>query len=372
MNASIRATQKPAVHALGPALLTGLGLMLILALVYFSSGRDPLAFARLGTQFSEMNPAGTEGYDGQFVYYIALDPDPAVVAPFLDVPPYRYQRILLPLTSRLLALGNPVWIPWTIPFTGLVAQIIGTWLVGMLIIAHKARARYAIVYGLWAGFTLAVRLDLPEPLAYALIAGAIYSNHRGWKPVSWVLYGLALFAKEVTILFLAAQLIDYVWRKEWRSAAGLTALGLVPFLLFQLWLWQVFGAPGIGSGGANATPFEIAPLLGFLRIAFTDLTVFLVFLLVFGPFVIVPAIWGVVRWVKDLRTKDLDLTTWFLLMNSLVILYLPFSTFREPGGLLRFSCGLVLAFLLYAAYRGRSRLLNYSMFSLVLNVFLIE
>ncbi len=36
-----------------------------------------------------------------------------------------------------------------------------------------ARVWYALIYGLWAGFTLAVRLDLPEPLAFALVAAAL-------------------------------------------------------------------------------------------------------------------------------------------------------------------------------------------------------
>ncbi|NIS82113.1 MAG: hypothetical protein GTO14_18325, partial [Anaerolineales bacterium] len=56
---------------------------------------NPVALAELGTRFSEVDPGGTEGYDGQFVYYMAVDPDPRSVQEHLDVPAYRYQRILL-------------------------------------------------------------------------------------------------------------------------------------------------------------------------------------------------------------------------------------------------------------------------------------
>jgi hypothetical protein len=362
----------PAVRALAPAIVTGAGLVFIFSLVLSSAGGDPLSLARLGTRYSQGDPGGTEGYDGQFVYYIAKEPNPVLVAPSLDVAPYRYQRILLPLLARGIALGNPEWIPWTIPLVSLTAHMIGTWVLGLLIISAGVGVRYAVVYGLWAGFTLAFRLDLPEPLAYALVILAIFSERKGWRAWSWVFYGLAFFAKEVTGVFVVAQLIDYARRREWRLAAGLAGVAILPYLIFQAWLWQVFGAPGIGSGGANSTPFEIVPLLGFFRIAGSDLRVFLVFLLIFGPFILAPAIWGVWRGIRDTRVQKIGQYSLFLLLNSALILFLPFSTFREPGGLLRFSCGLLLAFLLYCSSRQNARLLNYSLFSFALNVFLIE
>ncbi|HJS29211.1 MAG TPA: hypothetical protein VJ768_06295 [Anaerolineales bacterium] len=341
-------------------------------MVLSSAGWDPLALARLGTRFSQSEAGGSEGYDGQFVYYIARELNPSSVSQYLDVPSYRYQRILLPLLARAAALGDPEWIPWTIPVVSLIAHGVGTWLVGLLILGAGLGARYALVYGLWAGFTLAIRLDLPEPLAFALIAGAIYCDRKGWRALSWICYGLALFAKEVTAIFLAAQILENLRRRDWRSAAGLAGVGLLPYIVFQGWLAEVFGAPGIGSGGANSTPFELLPFLGFLRIAAADLRVFLVFLLVFGPFILAPAVWGIWVGIKEIRARTIELPTLFLAGNAAVILFLPFSTYREPGGLLRFSCGLVLAFLLYCSLRGHRRLLNYSFFSLALNVFLIE
>jgi hypothetical protein len=364
--------RKACVQASGPALVTGLVLLLVLILILSSAGWDPLALARLGTRFSQGDPAGSEGYDGQFVYYIARDPTPDRVAGTLDVPAYRYQRILLPALGRILSFGNPDWIPWSIPLIALISQVIGTWLVGILLLNWGVRVWYALVYGLWVGFTLAIRLDLPEPLAYALVAGAILAHLRERDWISWLLYGLAIFAKEVTAIFLAVQLIDYLWRRKWREAIGLLSIGLIPYLLFQGWLWQVFGEVGIGSGGANATSFEIIPLAGFLRVAATDMTVFLVYVLVFGPFILFPTLWGIWEGIRNIRSRRLDLFGLILLVNSIVILFLPFSTYREPGGLLRFSGGLVLAFLLYAASTGRIRLLNYSLFSVALNVFLIE
>src|SRR4051812_40184986 len=79
-------------------------------------GGKPIAFglpgSGLGTiryngglmQFIWPRTAGLQGYDGQFTYYIARDLLDA--KPNLDVPAYRFQRILHPLMVRLLSLGQ--------------------------------------------------------------------------------------------------------------------------------------------------------------------------------------------------------------------------------------------------------------------------
>jgi hypothetical protein len=56
----------------------------------------------------------------------------------------------------------------------------------------------------------------------------------------------------------------------------------------------------------------------------------------------------------------------------MMIAFLPYSTARETGGLLRFACGLVLAVLLFAARYRQRRALNYSFLWIVLNVFLLK
>src|SRR5690606_40616249 len=76
---------------------------------------SPLALVTLGTRFSDgdlQGETGTEGYDGQFVYYIARDPGDA--ERFLDVPAYRFQRILLPILGRVLAFGQNDLLPWSL------------------------------------------------------------------------------------------------------------------------------------------------------------------------------------------------------------------------------------------------------------------
>lgn len=354
-----------------PAGLTGLLLVLLVAFVIAMAGGDPMELARLGPPYTPAAADG-EGYDGQFVYYIARNPDPQAVAPLLDVPAYRYQRILLPLLARLFSLGNVVALPWALALLGIVTQVMGTWAVGELLASWGVSRWYALSYGLFAGFTLAVRLDLPEPLSYGLVAGALLASARGRPGLSWVLWGLALFAREVSVLFVAAQLLADLLAGRWRDAAGLVLVALLPFGLFQGWLWWVFGQPGLGSGGAMATPFEWIPFMGLLRIGYYSLLYLGGMLVVFGPTVVWPAIWGAWKAVKFSLAGERNVIVLALFLNALAIACLPFSTFRETGGLLRFACGLVLALLLFASRYRMRRVLNYSLFWLVLNIFLFK
>lgn len=359
-----------------PALIVLIVTGLMVAAVIWSAGGDPLELARLGTRFSQGEAGGTEGYDGQFVYYIARDPRPAVVAPYLDTPAYRYQRILLPWLARLLALGNVERLPWILALLGVLAQAAGTWAVGTLLndwgVPRRAALAGALAYGLWAGFTLAIRLDLPEPLAYGWVAGALLAQARRRPGLACLLYALALFTKEVTALFLAAQFLADLAGRRWRPALALVLAAGVPYAIFQGWLWWVFGSPGIASGGAMATPFEIVPYLGFLRIGAYSQFYLLAMSVVFFPTILWPSIWGIWQGIKQWKQGERNVIVLGLLLNALVIAFLPFSTFRETGGLIRFGSGLALAVVLYAGRYRHLRALNYSLFWLVLNVFLFK
>lgn len=359
-------------YFLNPALVTMVLMSALVIIVLVMAGGDPLALARLGSYFYEQNPDGSQGYDGQFVYYIAINPQPEGVAPYLDVPAYRYQRILFPAIARAVSLGNVTAIPWALPFLGILFQTVGTLFLSELLAGWGISRWYALVYGLWVGFGLAIRLDLPEPLAYALVIGAILVQERRRKVLSWILYGLALFAKEVTVLFVMAAFLSYIFEKRWRAALGIGLVAGLPFLIFQVWLWQTFGEFGIGSGGAMATSFEIIPFLGLLRIGSYSMVYLLAMAIVFVPAIVIPVLWGLWATLQKLRDQQFNVVVLALLLNAIVIMFLPFSTFRETGGLLRFACGLVLAVILFAARYTVRRALNYSWFWLSFNVFLFK
>ncbi len=328
-------------------------------LIVTQSGGDPLALVTIGTRFSEGNPQGSEGYDGQFVYYIARDPSTA--AQYIDVPAYRYQRILLPALGRLFVTGEESLIPWALFFVNLVALGVGTALLEHLLVELRASRWYALSYGLTIGTFGSVRLSLPEPLAYAFVLGGIVLATRERWLWSGLLFALAALAKETTLFFAAGYVLYLFYQRRWRVGALFGVVSVLPFAIWQLVLYDRLGAFGIGSGGAMATSFEIIPFAGVIRIL-TDagVMVFLVLGILVLPFVVIPTLWGLWRTWSDLQNRQWSIYTLLLFANALIIPFVPYSTYREPYAILRFIVGLQLAFILYAAHKPAPRALRYT------------
>jgi len=342
--------------------------LLYLAAVFFSHGSNALTFVTLGTRYAERDSTGTEGYDGQFAYFIARDGWEA--ASLLDVPAYRFQRILLPALAGALSFGNTALLPWLLPGLNLIALVAGTALLEELLAARGVSRWYALVYGLFPGVLMAVRLSLNEPLAYGLILLAIWlrGRERLWQAAAAC--ALAALAKETALVFVAGFVLWELASRRWAAGLLFGLLACLPFVAWQVVLVARLGAPGVGSGGDLATPFEIIPFNGFLRI-YTDtrnLRVFIVFALLLLPTTIGPTLWALWRTLRDVARRDRSLEVFLLLANAAVLPFVPFSTYREPLGIVRFLVGLVIAVLLYGAWRRERRILRYSTLWLALLV----
>ena len=321
--------------------------------VFLLAGADPLVFAFLGTRFRDRDPAGTEGYDGQFNYYIARDPDPQSVAPHLDVPAYRYQRILYPLIARSLALGNPDVIPWTLFGINLACLGAITFLTGELL-AQRGGSRWAaLAVGLWVGLIGAVRLDLAEPLALFLVILALWiagpSLDRKLIPAT-LLLALSMLAKETMIPFIAGWFAWLIYRRQFRNAALLSS-AVLPYAALQIWIGTVFGSPGFGSGGAGSTSFEWIPFAGLFRIAQASLPALAAMFIVYLPGLLLPAVYGLTVPLVEFIRRQARPEGFLLFTNALIIAFAPYSTFREPLGVLRLACGLIFCMWLYATAR---------------------
>lgn len=350
---------------------------LVVSLVYVAwrlaeANWDPVALAEIGRADAGGAPDGRNGYDGQFAYFMAVDLDPVSVSSRLDVPAYRYQRILLPLLARGLALGQPDWIPWTLVLVNLVAHTLGTAAVARVLDERGLWPGYALAYGCWVGLVAGVGLDLHEPLAYALVAAGWLAHSRNRPALSGLLIGASLFAKETALLFWAALLLGSVLTpRQWRSVAYLSAAG-VAFAAWQIALYRAFGAFGLGSGGAMATPFEWIPFMGLWRIGSVSWAALGLFVVIFGPTIVMPSVWGAIASARALWSQRASAEGWALLLNSASIAFLPHSTFREPLGLVRFACGLVLATLLFSSSREALRPLRYALFWIALLAMLLN
>lgn len=334
---------------------------------------DPLVFAEIGTRFSEGNPAGSEGYDGQFFYYIAADPVKA--PPKIDVPAYRFQRILYPFLARWLALGQSQLIPWLLIGINLAALTGSVWLVEQLLVRRRVSRWHALAVGLYAGQLLSIRVDLPEPLALAfmLLGMLLFELHAtppagssvtffGKKAWVWsaVFFTLAVFTKEIMLISGLAYLLYLLSQKDLKKSLVFAALLFIPFGLLQIFLYVWLGNFGLGSGGAGATPFEMIPLGGLFSIVRFSWSAFGLLLLILGPIVVWPALWSLYVTGQDVLARRWQPWSLALGLNALIILFLPNSTFREPLAMLRFAVPLVALLILYSAENKRWRALNYS------------
>ena len=355
-----------------PAILALLAGLIYAGIRMAPEGFDPIALAEVGPRYAQLNPDAEPGYDGQFALYIALDPDPTQVAPHLDVPAYRYQRILLPITARLLALGQPALIPWMLLALNLAALFLGTRLLTGLIMDRGYAPGYALIYGLWVGIIAPVGLDLNEPLAYALVILAFFMSEKGRMFPAAAAASAALFAKETTLPFWCALLIfDQTWR--WTRFKTWLVLGGGGFLAWQAWLWSTFGAPGIGSGGDMATGFEWIPYMGLWRIGEYGWRVLLLFVATLVPSMVVPSIWGIITSTRSmLRQRTFESNSLVLWLNSMLIAFTPHSTFREPLGIVRLADGMVLGLILYSIKFHKQRVLHYALFWIAMLFLLVQ
>lgn len=380
--------------------MVALGLCLLyLTVLFVRSGRV--------TEFILPAQTGQVGYDGQFTYYIALDPLHAAarIARVCDVtlpgypgpryvpelhrtlgkmldcemPAYRYQRILHAALARLLALGQPALVPWAMLAINLAALALGTWALGALLAAERVSAWYALVYGLFGGIFFAVRVSTTEPLAYGLVLLAIYFAMRppGRVLIAALMLALAALAKETTLFFVAGLAAYYLFTGRWRDMLRLSLIALVPFIVWQFVLRVWLGQFGIGSGGSGATPFEIIPYNGIWRILGLQAGIWqgaALLALAFFPVAsaMLPSLWALWRSVSDFLRRQWHPYVFLLGANAIIFPFVPFSTYVEPLGIIRFLPGLVISVLLYAALRKHRRALLYSTLWLLFGILFLS
>jgi Gpi18-like mannosyltransferase len=198
--------------------------------------------------------ADPTGYDGQFVYYIALDPVHA--RDYLDWPAYRYGRILEPALAGALAFGNPGLVPFTILLVSWLAIGLSTAVLAAWLKRKRLNPVLALIYAFYAGVVIAFRFDLTEALSFGLVIGAVYLfDFGGRQRVVWsaALFAMAALARETAVLFIIVFAIALLFRdrmEDWRrplpSALAFLSISLLPLAAWHafLFLWlQNLGLP---------------------------------------------------------------------------------------------------------------------------------
>jgi hypothetical protein len=139
--------------AAAPTLVLALVLLLTARTEYFKHGYTGLVgFAALGSTYGErigitQGYVGPTGYDGQFAYYLALRPDLIITCahagatcPLDNLREMRAERILYPMTARLLALGQASLIPFALLLINFLAILVAAALIGQMCVERGHRA----------------------------------------------------------------------------------------------------------------------------------------------------------------------------------------------------------------------------------------
>jgi hypothetical protein len=330
----------------------------------------PQGFIHLGRIFvskSQASPAissragsyqydGEIGFDGQFAYYLAVDPVNARY--YMDSPAYRYTRIVYPLTARVLALGRADLIPYTLVLVNLAMIGVGTLALAAWLRRKGVSAWYAAVYGFYPGVLIALQRDVTEVMAYGLVAVAIYLFDFAKRPLVWssIVFAVAILTRETTAIFAIGYGLSLlfegegVWLRRVRHNVRRAAVFLT-VCLFPIVLYKIFLLSWIGSLGFDAH-VEHMPFGGILawypwqpgQVAEVQIVVI--------PAVIcgLAAIWALLRGIRRVET-------WMLLVNVLIlVVFLERPAFNDISSAGRITTGVALAAVLSLPYfAGRFR-----------------
>jgi len=333
--------------------------------------QNPRQFAIIGSTFLHQGTTSTVikpsfpthgriGYDGQFYFFLALDPKHG--RDYIEQPGIIYSRIGYPMTVRALSGGNASVIPYMMVLVNIAAAIGGTLAVAFLLRRRGLPPSLALLYGLFPGLLFAVLRDLTEPLAFGLAAaGLVVFDPRSKKRLigSAALFGLSMLTRETVALFpailtvalaLGASTTVAGWRDRLRITNVARAVAFAGIVFAPLFVWRhIVGmwlhttvaqerpASGPVGGVANSlVPFHaMAAQWPWSAEDVVDLLT-----------VVLPAVvWAAIAIVL-LRRKP-TVAPWFVLANVAVfVVFLPSPVAVEYISMGRAAIGIVLAVLI--------------------------
>jgi hypothetical protein len=298
---------------------------------------------------------GEIGFDGQYAYFLAVDPVNARF--YMDSPAYRYTRVLYPLAARVLASGRADWVPWTLILVNLAMIGVGTAALAAWLRRHGASAWYAAVYGFYPGVLITLTRDTTEVMAYGLVALAVYlfdrgrmeSRGGGLLPAAMV-FALAILTRETAAIFAIGYALAVLasgrgaWRQRlsqnWRRAALFVAIWAVPIAL-----WKLFLRFWLGSFGLDAH-IERVPFLGIASWypwnsgQVDEVGIVVIPAMLCG----IVAAWAIIRGIRRVET-------WLLVANVLILVVLLESpAYNDISSSGRITIGVVLAAMLCVPY----------------------
>jgi hypothetical protein len=310
------------------------------------------ASSAISSGASSYHYGGTYGFDGQFSYFIAVDPVNARY--YLDTPAYRYTRILYPMLAGILGLQKPDLVPYTLVLVNLLMIGVGTLAVAAWLKRQGASPYLGAVLGFYPGVYIALQNDTTEITAYSLIAAGIYFFDFGGRRRLWlsgVSFALALLSRETTALFAVVYAFGLLLAGEgpailraaqnWQGTVAWSAIVVGPFLAWKGFLFWWLGSLGLDSRLILPIPFGgLAAWWPWVSGQVEELRT----IAVPGTICAVAAAWALARGVRSLPV-------WALLVNSLILTIflgqLPYQDISSSG---RITIGVALAAVLSTPY----------------------
>ncbi|HTY62181.1 MAG TPA: hypothetical protein VMG30_07965 [Acidobacteriota bacterium] len=256
------------------------------ASIIFPGAEGPSARVFLEDFPNAKLPAGI-GHDGQQFYAIARQPlHLNRVAPDLDRPRYRLQRIAFPLIVWMLhPQGGGKGLVTATIVVGALSLFAGGAAAGLLSLKLGGPAWPALVFALLPGAILTMRISAADNLALAAGLAAIafsIGKRQRWALAAGI---LATLAKESTWLVLLGLAL---WRRDRQGFA----LAGIPALIAGAW-WLALRLL-VSDNRGNITEFTL-PLLGLrdsVRYWMTGSTVFAYYLV---PLALGLGAWALIR-----------------------------------------------------------------------------
>ena len=233
---------------------------------------------------------GNGGYDGQFVYRLAIEPFTTAVTGHgitLYQPGYRQQRIMTALLAHVVAGVPGISTGVAIIIVNAVAMVVALIAGVRLAESFNFDWRWGALLAMPACLPASLALDLTEPVEWAGVLCAILAARRG----RWLFAGIALtvavLARETAGAIVAGYVVESIvliprrretpeWARAW------LLLPVVVETAWQIRLWTVWGSipalTGFDNTVVNRSPSGVAvdqvraagashevPLLGIAR-----------------------------------------------------------------------------------------------------------
>ncbi len=221
-----------------------------------------LAFNDLGLAHAvrvgdQADAVAISGYDGQYYYFLAQNPGVMLTCAHgrqgcpIDASPLREERILYPMTARLLTLGNAQALHFVLFAINFAAILLTALLVGLLCVEAGASRWLGAAAAIFCGQVEGLLHDLADPFAVMWAVLAVYLLRKDRPLWCAAAVASALLTREQLVLSLPLLALPWLVQRRWGTTALFLGIALGPFIIWQVALRAIFGVWGLQASVAT-------------------------------------------------------------------------------------------------------------------------